>query len=186
MAHGAGLPSSSPWMSQMAQRLESLGVQVVRFNFEYMALSLELGKKRPPPKLEKLMEEFRAAVEPYEPGEIFVGGKSMGGRVASHLAAEIEFAGLVLLGYPFHPPGKPEKLRTEHLPRIRCRTLVCQGERDPFGNRPEIEAMTLPEDFEWCWLCQGNHDFKPPKSAGSSFEDNLQQAAEAVRKFMSG
>ncbi len=173
-------------MERLTQRLESLGVEVVRFNFEYMKQALAAQKPRPPSRLAKLLEEYRAVLEPYPAGTVFLGGKSLGGRVASHLATQQEVAGLIAFGYPFHPPAKPQTLRTEHLDQILCPTLICQGERDRFGNRQDVESYHLPAFIELCWIADGDHQFVPRKRSSTTLDENLSTAAEAAFHFMTG
>jgi predicted alpha/beta-hydrolase family hydrolase len=155
-----------------------------------MAALREGAKRRPPPKAELLVGEYETVVvtlhSRLSPGEkLLIGGKSMGGRVAS-LAAETLFserriAGLVCLGYPFHPPGKPDQLRTAHLEKLKCPTLIVQGERDPFGTRAEVEAMKLPATIRFHWAGDGDHDLGPRGGSGFTRSRNLAAAADAIR-----
>lgn len=192
LAHGAGAGYDSPFMAQMAERLGSRGVRVARFEFAYMAARRATGKRRPAPKAELLDGEYRAAVDAaaaVAPGtRIAIGGKSMGGRVASQVAgalhAEGRIAGLVCLGYPFHPPKLPEKLRTAHLAEMRCPTLIVQGERDPFGSRAEVEALGLPPSLRFHWARDGDHDLGPRGGSGTTRRENLDAAADAVAAFL--
>ncbi len=115
-----------------------------------------------------------------------IGGKSLGGRVASLVATELDVAGLVCLGYPFHPPGRPDALRIAHFPQLRCRGLVVQGERDAFGNRAEVAQYDLPERLRVCWLADGNHDLKPRLRSGLDYSAQLRVAAEEIRCFIDG
>lgn len=121
------------------------------------------------------------------PGKVFIGGKSMGGRIASlivdDLIASDSARGLVCLGYPFHPPGKPERLRTAHLETLRAPALICQGERDPFGTRDEVAAYPLSDAVAIEWLGDGNHDLAPRKSSGRSAAQNWSQAVDATAAF---
>lgn len=184
LAHGSGQPCDSPWMNQLCETLGKHGIQTVRFNFEYMKKAQEAGKPRPPSRIPKLVEEFREVVKDHKAQRLFIGGKSLGGRVASVLATEDKVAGLVVFGYPFHPPGKPEKLRTEHLPRLRCPGLICQGERDPFGRREEVESYALGDRLELAWIPDGDHQLKPRKKSPTTREDNLGLAAERTAQFI--
>jgi predicted alpha/beta-hydrolase family hydrolase len=122
------------------------------------------------------------------PGQtLLIGGKSMGGRVASLCAdtlhAERKIAGLVCLGYPFHPPGKPENLRTAHLQTLRCPALIVQGERDPFGGRSEVEGYGLAPSIDVVWIGDGDHDLGPRGGSGFTRAGNLAAAADAVAAF---
>lgn len=108
----------------------------------------------------------------------------MGGRIASLVADEAGVAGLVCLGYPFHPTGKPDKLRTEHLLNLKTPTLILQGERDAFGNRAEVAGYRLPSTLKFRWLEDGNHGFKPRKLSGRSETENWDQAVSAIVDFV--
>ncbi len=112
----------------------------------------------------------------------------MGGRVASMLAdelhAEARVSGLVCLGYPFHPPGKPEQLRTAHLEGLKTPALICQGTRDPFGGKDEVPSYPLAPSIEIVWLEDGDHDLKPRKSiSGFTAADHMKRMASEVRRF---
>lgn len=100
------------------------------------------------------------------PEGLFIGGKSMGGRMSSLIADEADVTGLVCLGCPFHPVGRPDQLRIEHFKAIRTPTLMVQGERDPFGNRQEVAEYRLSEQVCIHWLADGDHSFKPRKASG--------------------
>ena len=146
-AHGAGAGMESPFLDKLLRACwPTRGIAILRFEFAYMAARRQGGSRKPPPKAERLMDEYRAAVAALPTGApLLIGGKSMGGRVASLVADELtpqgRIAGLVCLGYPFHPPKKPEQLRTAHLAALACPALIVQGERDPFGTRAEVEAL---------------------------------------------
>jgi predicted alpha/beta-hydrolase family hydrolase len=185
LAHGAGQPSDSPWMESMAAALAELGVRTRRFNFHYMDEAQKTGKSRPPSRLPKLLEEYREVLNSIKDVErVFVGGKSLGGRVASHLAVSEKVSGLVAFGYPFHPPRKLDKLRTAHLPEIECPVLICQGERDPFGKREEVAGYGLSESFQIEWIPDGDHQFKPRKRSGFTLEENIALAARTAAAFV--
>ena len=142
--------------------------------------------RKPPPRAEALIEEYRSAVAGIgASGPLVIGGKSMGGRVASMLADELfatgRIAGLLCLGYPFHPPGKPEQLRTKHLAALKVPALICQGTRDIFGAREEVAGYGLSKKIEILWLEDGDHDLKPRKGvSGFTAADHLKTVAEAV------
>ena len=181
----------SAGMTALVTPLVSRGIRVVRFEFGYMAARRE-GVRRPPPRAESLAGEYRdavAAVRGAGPvGSLLIGGKSMGGRVASLVADELAdlgyIHGLVCLGYPFHPPEKPQQLRTAHLLELRVPTLICQGTRDPFGTRDEVPGYGLPPAIDVHWLEDGDHDLRPRKAlSGRSYAENLAEAADAVAAF---
>ena len=182
LAHGAGAPMDSPFMNELAAALSARQVRVVRFEFPYMAARREDGRKRPPnpmPVLEKSMRELRAGLQ----GRVFLGGKSMGGRVASQLAAELGASGFVCFGYPFHPPGKPERTRIEHLQQISCPGLIVQGTRDPFGKPDEVATYPLDPALQLHWLESGEHDFRPLKSSGLTQQALIEEAAAVAAGF---
>ena len=144
LAHGAGAGQQHPFMVQVARGLSARGVNVVTFDFPYMH-----DRKKVPdraPVLESCFRTVIATVRQWRPElsrRLFIGGKSMGGRMATHLAAQgvDGLLGTLALGYPLHPPGKPDQLRTAHLPSIATPLLIVQGERDPFGTPEEFEPV---------------------------------------------
>ncbi len=186
LAHGAGAPMDSPAMTAISQALAAQDLRVVRFEFAYMANRRTDGSKRPPPRADKLNHEYLAAVDALQiEGPVIIGGKSMGGRVASMIADELfnadRIAGLLCVGYPFHPIGKPEKLRTEHLMGLQTPTLICQGTRDPFGSTDEVAAYDLSSAIQMSWFEDGDHDLKPRKRvSGFTQADHLKSMAATV------
>jgi len=124
---------------------------------------------------------FAQALETgWAPSQIVLAGKSMGGRMASLVADELGTAGLVCVGYPFHPPARSERLRTEHLRNLRTECLICQGERDPFGTVDEVSAYSLSSAITLHWAADGNHDLKPRKASGRTHDQNLAEALGAI------
>ncbi|MFK3796188.1 MULTISPECIES: alpha/beta family hydrolase [unclassified Pseudomonas] len=187
LAHGAGAPMDSEFMNDIAQRIAAMGVGVLRFEFPYMAQRRTGGGKRPPNPQPQLLECWRdvyAAVRPIIEGRLAIGGKSMGGRMASLIADELSVDGLICLGYPFYAVGKPEKPRVVHLTDLRTPTLIIQGERDALGNREAVEGYTLSSPIDIHWLPTANHDLKPLKSAGLSYAACLQESAERITRFL--
>ncbi|MEO5325102.1 alpha/beta hydrolase [Mesorhizobium sp. CC13] len=186
LAHGAGAPMDSASMAAAAKALAGAGFRVARFEFGYMAARRTERARKPPPRAETLNPEYRAVVEQLgAKGPLVIGGKSMGGRVASMVADDLlaqgKIAGLLCLGYPFHPPAKPEQLRTRHLATLQTPTLIVQGTRDEFGTREEVEGYALSERIELLWLEDGDHDLKPRKTiSGFSAADHLKTMAEKV------
>ncbi|WP_343068339.1 alpha/beta family hydrolase [Marinobacter oulmenensis] len=191
LAHGAGAPMDSPFMNELAGALEGHGIACLRFEFLYMEKRREDGKKRPPDRQPKLLECFRDVVEQVRARHgpdcrLLVGGKSMGGRMASLLAAQSPegIAGVACYGYPFHPPGKPDRWRTDHFPDICSPMLIVQGTRDPFGKCDEVESRdVIPDGSRLVWLEGGNHDFEPLVRSGRSRQDLIDEAARATRQF---
>ncbi|WP_296216675.1 alpha/beta family hydrolase [Pseudomonas sp. UBA2684] len=188
LAHGAGAAMDSAFMTHMAELLAARGVAVVRFEFAYMAARRENGKKRPPNPQAKLLEQWRAtyaAVRQQVAGPLAIGGKSMGGRMASMLADELGADALICLGYPFHAIGKADKPRVAHLADLRTPTLIVQGERDPMGDRHTVAGYALSAAITLHWLVSGDHDLKPLKASGYHHEQHLESAAQAVAGFLS-
>lgn len=189
LAHGAGAAMDSAGMTALTAALTGAGLRVVRFEFDYMASRRRGTGRKPPPRAEKVIPEYRAAVAALAAeGPILIGGKSMGGRVASMIADELHaegrVAGLVCFGYPFLPPGKPEKTRTAHLEHLATPALIFQGTRDPFGTRDDVAGYALSERIEIVWLEDGDHDLKPRGSvSGFSAADHLATVAERTRAF---
>ena len=184
LAHGAGAPMDSDFMNTLATELAGQGVRVLRFEFPYMAERRRTGKKRPPDRAPVLLLAFAEALDKAGGAQVFIGGKSMGGRMATMLAVERRCRGVVCFGYPFHPPGKPETTRLEHLPAMRAPALICQGDRDPFGNRQEVAGYPLPAAVQLHWLADGNHDLAPRKASGITAQENMRSAVAAVLTFI--
>ncbi|WP_064685664.1 alpha/beta hydrolase family protein [Rhizobium bangladeshense] len=187
LAHGAGAPMDSTSMTAAAAALAGVGFRVARFEFAYMA-ARRTGIRKPP-RAETLNPEYEAAIAALNAeGPLIIGGKSMGGRVASMVADDLhdrgKIVGLICLGYPFHPPGQPEKLRTSHLKRLATPTLICQGTRDEFGTRDEVPGYDLSNRIEILWLEDGDHDLKPRKKiSGFSAADHLATMAKAAKAW---
>jgi len=169
-AHGAGGPMKSAFMAEVARGIAKNGVRVVRFEFPYMA-----AKKKAPDREPVLLESWREAIRTQEGREIFIGGKSMGGRMASMVADEMKVRGLVCFGYPFHPPGRPEKLRTQHLETLKTPALILQGTRDPFGTPEDVSGYKLSRKIRVEWLEGGDHSVKG---------ENLVRAVALASEFM--
>ncbi len=189
LAHAAGVGMDAPFMSRIAENTAGEGVAVARFEFAYMAARRSGGPKRPPPRADALIAEFSAALKAVLAacdGAVLIGGKSMGGRVAAMLSGENldrRVRGVVCLGYPFHPTGKPDQWRLEPLQAARLPVLIAQGERDPFGNRDEVTAVSLPDRVRFVWLVDGDHDLKPRAKAAADWGGNLSLTAAAIAEF---
>jgi predicted alpha/beta-hydrolase family hydrolase len=186
-AHGAGGGMETPFLTALAALLADRGIATYRFEFGYMAARRQ-GVRRPPPKAERLKDEYCSAVAAVPSGlPLLIGGKSMGGRVASLVAdrlyAQGRIVGLVCLGYPFHPPNKPEQLRTAHLRTLLCPALIAQGERDPFGTRTEVAGYGLSTAISVHWVGDGDHDLGPRGGSPFTRKGNLAAAADAVVDF---
>jgi hypothetical protein len=190
LAHGAGAPMDSPFLGDVARDLGAAGIRVVRFEFPYMRERRETGRRRPPDREAVLLGEWRevfvevAGASPAGRPRPLVGGKSLGGRMASMVADELGARGLVCLGYPFHPPGKPDRLRTRHLETLATPALVIQGERDPFGRREEVASYRLSPAIRVHWIAEGDHSYEPPRRAGGGGAANRASAVAAVVEFV--
>jgi predicted alpha/beta-hydrolase family hydrolase len=175
-AHGAGAPMDHPFMNDVARIIAEHGIRVVRFEFPYMAARRTTGKKRAPDREAVLLETWREAVRELGVKKLAIGGKSMGGRMATMIADELKVRAVVCFGYPFHPPGQPQKLRTAHLASMQTPTLILQGERDPFGTPGEVAAYQLSEAIRVEWFAGGDHSLKP--------KANVERAAAMAAEFV--
>jgi len=185
-AHGAGGNMADKSMIAVTRALAARGLSTVRFNFLYK----EKRSSRPDP-MPKLKDTTTAVVEraraELEPRMLIIGGRSMGGRAASMLAADgFDCSGLLLLAYPLHPPGKPDQLRDAHLPSIRVPVLCVNGTRDPFCT-PELmkrvlERVTTP--WEMLWLDGADHSFHVLKSSGKTDAQVMTEVADAAEKWV--
>ena len=185
LAHGAGAPMDSPFMQAIAEGVAASGIRVARFEFPYMHRRREGGRGGAPDPPRILMQSWLDAIEELDgPDRIVIGGKSLGGRIASMVADEAHVRGLVCLGYPFHPPGNAEKTRTKHLEEMKTRALILQGERDPFGLPGEVARYKLSRKIRIEWIPDGDHSFKPRKSSGHSELENLRRAVGLVTAFV--
>jgi predicted alpha/beta-hydrolase family hydrolase len=186
LAHGAGAPMDSAFMNDFAAGLAAEGLRVARFEFPYMAARRAGGPRRGPNPPAVLEEAWLEAVEALGGGSrVVVGGKSMGGRIASMIADRAGARGVLCLGYPFHPPGRPERTRTAHLQTLEAPTLVIQGERDTFGNREDVTGYSLSTRIIVRWLPDGDHSFKPRVRSGHTLAANMAQALEWSVAFAS-
>ncbi|OHY94073.1 alpha/beta hydrolase [Vibrio rotiferianus] len=183
-AHGAGAGMEHDFMTAVAKGLVEQGIRVVRFNFPYMVKRAEDGKKRPPDRAPKLLEAYEEVITHFTSQPIVIGGKSMGGRMSSLLADNELVAGVACLGFPFHPPGKPEKYKGEHLASIEKPTLILQGERDTFGKREEFDSFALSEQVKVSFLPDGDHSFKPRKSSGHTEASNIALTVDQLARFV--
>lgn len=187
LAHGAGAPMDSPFMAEVAGGLGARGIRVVRFEFPYMARRRSEGTKAPPDRAPVLLETWRSVIAAYGPPErLVIGGKSMGGRMASLVADETDVAGLLVFGFPFHAPGKPAEGRIGHMADLSTPTLIVQGTRDTLGSREEVAGYTLSPAIALCWIEDGDHSLKPRKKSGFSPEEAMGRAVTAAGDFVLG
>ena len=183
LAHGAGAGMRSPFMTAFADGLAERGITVYRFEFPYMQEMAASGRRRPPNPEPTLRKCWAEAIDYLKDRPLIIGGKSLGGRIASLVADECGVAGLVCLGYPFHPPGRPDRLRTAHLADLRTPALICQGSRDPFGSYEEVRNYQLSPSVTIQWLADGNHSLEPRRASGRTAQDNWRDAMDRITVF---
>jgi uncharacterized protein len=184
LAHGAGAPMDTPFMTYFADSLAATGMRVGRFEFPYMAERRRTGVRKPPNTTTVLLDTWRAAVAHCGAARPIIGGKSMGGRMASMVADELKVAGLLCLGYPFYGAGRKDQPRIAHLEHLAARTLICQGERDAMGDRDAVSTLKLSKHISLHWCMDGDHDLKPRKASGRTHAQNLDGAREAIVGFV--
>jgi len=185
LAHGAGAPMDSPFMQAFAEGIAAAGLRAARFEFPYMAERRQNGIKKPPDRGPVLIDAWQVAIKALGAEKLVIGGKSLGGRIASMVADGMGVRGLVCLGYPFHAPGKEtDPLRVRHLNNLNTPTLICQGTRDPFGGRDEVVSYRLSPAVRVAWVEDGDHGFKPRKKLGLSERDNWDRAIATVVSFV--
>ncbi|MBK8174744.1 MAG: dienelactone hydrolase family protein [Rhodospirillales bacterium] len=184
LAHGAGAPSDSPFMTDFAHGVARAGWRVARFEFPYMAARRLDNKKRPPDRANVLLDTWQSVIDRLGPDHLIIGGKSLGGRMASMIADAAGVRGVVCLGYPFHPVGQPEKLRITHLQALRTATLILQGTRDPFGLVDEITELALSPAIRVHYLEDGDHSFVPRAKSSRSEAQNREEALCEIVSFL--
>ena len=190
MAHGAGRGMANPFLETIARGLVASGVRVVRFHFPFMERMVRTGRKYPPDGGGILRKTFNEVIahciemERCPPENLIIGGKSIGGRIATMVAGENRVAGVICLGYPFHPPRKPNLWRMDHLKIIDTPTLICQGERDPFGSRQEVSRQTFSPAVSINWMADGDHNFCPPGAKAQEAAANMRLAVEVCSAFI--
>ena len=185
LAHGAGAGMHNEFMQSMQALLQAHRIAVHLFDFDYMQTMRDTGKRRPPDRMPQLMAAFERQLSACLPNlPMFIGGKSMGGRVASMLLQQSPAIGGICLGYPFHPPGKPDKLRTDHLLTLSKPLLIIQGQKDTFGKQSEVQDYPLSPSIHVHFLAEADHSFKPPKRSGFDQHGHMQQAAQMVNQFI--
>lgn len=199
-AHGAGAGKQHAFMAYVSQLLIEQQINVVRFDFNYMAQREIDGKKRPPERMPKLLPQFQQVVEQVMNNNainnvpLFIGGKSMGGRVAISLLAEQakldwtdfleKIQAAVVFGYPFHPMNKPDKTRLEPIIQTKKPMLILQGERDKLGNQSELLSYKLPLNCKVMFYADGDHDLKPRVKSGYTQSQHLKQSVQQMVQFI--
>lgn len=177
----------SEFMADVSVKLADQGLEVIRFEFPYMQKRRLDGKKRPPDRAPVLLSYFEEMISEHADSSVplFLAGKSMGGRMATMLAENESVSAVFVFGYPFHPPGKPENLRVEHLKEVSTPVHIFQGSRDAMGNSDEVKTYDLSENVQVHWLEDGNHDLKPRKSSGLTQEEHLSTAVRLIGEWIS-
>ncbi|WNC67210.1 hypothetical protein RI845_11850 [Thalassotalea nanhaiensis] len=184
-AHGAGANMDSAFMTEFTQLLNEREINVIRFNFPYMQQRLIDGKRRPPGKMDVLKESYIERIKQYSAElPLFIGGKSMGSRVAAMVAGEEKVNGVVCIGYPFHPQKKPEKLRLEPLQEADKPVVIVQGDRDPLGNKADILDYDLANNITVHFVEDGDHDLKPRVKSGFTHFQHKITAANVIKAFI--
>jgi predicted alpha/beta-hydrolase family hydrolase len=184
LAHGAGAGMTSPFLTRLAVELAARGLRVVRFEFPYMQRR-QTGVRAAPDRMPRLLDAYRDVVAQLGPAsQLVIGGKSMGGRVASMLADELGVAGLVCLGYPFHPAKRPDKTRAAHLRELKTRTLFVQGTRDALGSRDEVAGYALSKRIRLKWIEDGDHSLVPRRKLGHDPALAFANVCDAVAAFV--
>ena len=189
-AHGAGANMHHEFMQVMTKLLLKQHISVTRFNFCYMDRREDENKRFPPDRMPKLLECYQQVLAELETDlPVFIGGKSMGSRVAATMLTDDimlskSVQGLICLGYPFHPSKKPENLRLLPLQHCLKPTLIIQGERDTLGSKDEILAYSLPNSCQIEFLPDGDHSLKPRVKSGYGYEQHLQTTSRLIANFI--
>jgi predicted alpha/beta-hydrolase family hydrolase len=179
----------SAFLEHLSGLLDERDITVHRFEFPYMAARSTGGSRRPAPRAETLVDDYRTALsevrsEIGRTAQLFAGGKSMGGRIAC-LAADRDpaVAGIVVLGFPLVPPRKPGSSRADVIEGLLRPALLVQGTRDAFGAREAFGRLYLPQNVEMLWIEDGDHDLKPRRATGLSHDAALAIAADGIAQF---
>jgi len=194
-AHGAGADMHHEFMEQITFLFNKANMNVLRFNFPYMDKRIELGKRYPPDRMPKLIDCYESVINDFvEHGDneemlpLFIGGKSMGSRVAATVASDDKLSkliqGVFCFGYPFHPPKKPEKLRLEPLQNTQSPIFIVQGERDTLGSKVEIMDYEVSDLCQTIFLADGDHSLKPRIKSGFTYQQHMENAVHAITTFI--
>ncbi|OUS27478.1 hypothetical protein A9R01_14435 ['Osedax' symbiont bacterium Rs2_46_30_T18] len=193
-AHGAGMPMDHPFMQQVSAQIAACELMVIRFEFPYMALRRETGKRRLPDKMPILEQCFLDVLDHLKKRNpelfnetavpLFLAGKSMGGRVATLIADRVSASAVFIYGYPFHSIKKPEVLRIEHLQDVQSEIHIFQGDRDKLGNKSEVSTYPLSEKVQVHWFNDGDHDLHPRVRSGSTQLEHLESAVQIISRIV--
>jgi predicted alpha/beta-hydrolase family hydrolase len=184
LAHGAGQGIHSPFMTYFHSELANRGFLSVQFNFDYIEQKRHMPDPQP-----KLQARYRSVVADviaeYRPRRVIIGGKSMGGRVASYIAGDTpDVSALVFLGYPLHPPGKPDQLRDAHLYALKLPMLFISGTKDTFAQRELLEPVVkkIGSNAALVWVEGGDHSLK----RGRKDQESLKDAVDTIQAWING
>ncbi|MBI5497224.1 MAG: dienelactone hydrolase family protein [Deltaproteobacteria bacterium] len=185
LAHGAGGPMDSALLTRLAGGLGGAGHRVVRFEFPYMAARRTGGGRRPPDRTDVLLQCWREVAARWRDHRpLFLGGHSMGGRMATMVADELGAAGLVCVSYPWHPPGAPGRPRTEHLKALATPALLVCGTRDEFGTPEEVAGYALSPALRVHWLPGADHSLRAHARSGRTATGNIRECVDALDAFI--
>ncbi len=196
LAHGAGADMNSDFLTQVAEGLALKGIRVVRFNFPYMIKSAHDGKRRPPDRAPKLLAAYQDVIEKImqqTSKPLVIGGKSMGGRIATMLTEQLslgenDILGTACIGFPFHAPKKESKDRLDYLVHITKPVLIFQGTRDVMGNKEEVTEYQKLKRIDCAikiyWLEDGDHDLKPRKASGFNHQQHINNTIEQLAEYV--
>lgn len=194
-SHGAGADMHHEFMTQVSALLNKANINVLRFNFPFMDKRIKLGKRYPPDRMPKLIDCYKRVINDLPLSDsnqtklpLFIGGKSMGSRVAATIAEDDDIAiliqGVFCIGYPFHPTKKPDKLRLEPLQNTQKPVLILQGDRDTLGAKTEIEQYEVSPLCQTVFLPDGDHSLKPRVKSGYTHQQHIETAVRALVKFI--
>ncbi len=184
LAHSSGAPMNSEFMNYFSKNLSKLGFFCVRFQFPYMTKQIIEGKKSFPDKFDVLKKSWLIAINHVNKKDVIIGGKSMGGRIATLIANEVKPKGVIVLGYPFFNSRGTNENRLKHLENINTPTLICQGENDNLGKRCEVEKLHLSKKINIHWIESANHSLIPPKRTGKTMNQCWDRCIVSIKYFI--
>ena len=183
LAHGAGAGHSNAFLQSLSVALsERMLNTVIPVTFSYMAEQEKTGKKKPPPKFNTLIPEYKKAISAEQ--LCIVAGKSMGARVATQLTQDQKVKAVICYGFPFYPSGKPEKHRLSYLEDLKAPCLIIQGTRDQLGSYEWVSQQSLSSNIEIFWVEGADHDFKTLKKYNRTLEDTINELADLTKNWL--
>jgi hypothetical protein len=184
LAHSAGESMSSEFMNYFSENLSDIGFYCIRFQFPFMTKQVKEEKKYPPDKLQILVNTWNSVLKIFDRKKIIIGGKSMGGRVATLIADSQNVNGVIALGYPFISTTGNIKNRIEHLKNIKTPTLICQGENDKLGKKEFIDKLQLSKNIKLHWIKESNHSLVPLKRSGKTSKECWNECIIEIKNFV--